>query len=405
MSTRMTPRSGVGHGKLESGGSGGGGFGGFAPNPGAPGGRPPTNKYGVPTAPMGSPKGVTFPTKRKGTWTPSAGLLREIARKANALQRNKEHAEQGGGWLDWMWPESALKTPSGYDLGGDWVRCARPLLSCDVAHGPPTHQWRQAGTLCISMGTCPTGQAFPMADPPVSPVGAPVPTTLGAIWLVKKTGQSGTSNIGTIVSSWRRNVPGSTKSPWKVGFVLLPEQFEDPFAEPQVEPLEKTLARSRPRVDIRTRPWHQPAIEFSPASPPGGTNVPHVPLPPRPGDREIKQRMDYGVTGKFYGALTEFRDMMDCFAEASGMKKPKGPIGERARKIYEHLNAKDPNGDPKHPIDAGAFAACMALENAKDFAIGKLSSQTAKNLNKSPYVAPRPGGYRGGGWSTRMHNS
>lgn len=247
---------------------------------------------------------------------------------------------------------------------------------------------------------------------------------------------------GTIISQYRRpTVTGVVPSPWVPGRIVLPEQFEDPFAEPAMQPMEKAYGRVSPGLDYfpeddtalgraarpgnrpgtrpgarpgtRPRPgsgpnvppWHPPAVDLTPGGPPGGRPGVHNPRPARPGDREIKIKMDWGFAGALYGELTEFRDMMDCFAEASGMKPPKGPIGERARRIYDHMNASNPDGSPKNPIDAMKFAKCMALANAQDFAIGKLSNEAAKRLNRSPYVAKRPGGYRGGGWSTRMHNS
>jgi len=145
--------------------------------------------------------------------------------------------------------------------------------------------------------------------------------------------------------------------------LTVPRQDDFPQSEP--EPLVKEYPK-KPRKEPKLKPWERPARVFRPGDPPGGEPDIHEELPP--GDKEeVKKKMDMGITGKIYGELTEFRDMMDCFAEASGMKKPKGTIGKRARAIYEHLNATNRDGTPKNPINTYAFAKCMALANAKDF--------------------------------------
>lgn len=196
---------------------------------------------------------------------------------------------------------------------------------------------------------------------------------------------------------WKRIGLGPT-SPFVV--VPMPKDLPGPLAEP----MEKEYPKPDVLPEVHSKPWERPAVNFLPDGPPGGVPGIHEELPPKPGDEEIKKKMDMGVAGQIYGELTEFRDMMDCFAEASGMKPPKGTIGKRARAIYEHLNATNPDGTPRNPINTYAFAKCMALANAQDFAIGKLSNETAKRLNRSPLVASRPEGYRGGGWGTRMLN-
>lgn len=205
-------------------------------------------------------------------------------------------------------------------------------------------------------------------------------------------------STGPMARLWRRIAAGPT-----VPYVVQP--MNHPSPGPLAEPMEKEYPQPETAALPGVKAWERsPSIDFTPDGPPGGTPGEHENLPPKRPNQEVKKKMDMGVAGQIYGELTEFRDMMDCFAEASGMKKPKGTIGKRARAIYEHLNATNPDGTPKNPIDTWKFAKCMALANAKDFAIGKLSNETAKNLNRSPYVASRPGGYRGGGWGTRMLN-
>lgn len=405
MSTRMKPVSGVGHGRLEAGGTGGGG-GWFAPSPGYAPPRPPGAPPRVsPAPPMGAPKNI-FPPRKRGTWQPSRGMKKELEKKASGFFNFLAWAVGDLGIEDFMQPDSPVQSPPGkWQPGGTWIRCPSPTQACEDTWSPPTvYRFLSTnGASCTTHSACATNQSYD----PVSAraAGSPVPNGWNRIRFYTKTAEADPfgNEKGTIMAQYRRTVAGEVPSPWVPGRIVLPEQFEDPFAEPAMQPMEKTYAKTRTRTAPGYKPWYQPAIEFNPDVN-GGLGVPtvHKPEPPLPPDREQKHKMDYGITGKIYGELTEFRDMMDCFASASGMKPPKGPIGDRARKIYDHLNASNPDGSPKNPIDTMAFAKCMALANAKDFAIGKLSNETAKNLNKSPYVAPRPGGYRGGGWSTRM---
>lgn len=275
--------------------------------------------------------------------------------------------------------------------GSGWSRCATPN-ACPPAI---THQYLPGGVgTCTGLPACPNNQL--LAASGAKMIGTFVGSNVAKVWHLQLVNKPlPTTWRFHIPEEWVRPVPGTPYAPW-VRVPMLPA------------PIERThwpeLSQPRDRPYVRLKPGELVAIEFTPRGPTGGKPVIHRPQPPRPPNKELKRKMDWGIPGKVYGELTEFRDMMDCFAEASGMAKPKGPIGERARRIYEHLNASNPDGSPKHPIDSGKFAQCMLLANAKDFAIGKLSNQTAKNLNRSPYVSPRPGGYRGGGFGTRMLN-
>lgn len=384
-------------------GFGGGGGGGFAPKPGGGYKVPPIPPGGLANPPMGRPRGFTFPPRRIPPWKPSKGFLDELAKKAAAFDRFKKWAE------NFLWPDSPMMTSDFFGPGGGWIRCANPTQSCEDTWGPPTDQRNVAGSgSCVAFAPCATGQVYGGTGN-VAP-GTPAPTTVGRIVYIRQTGTSGSNRVGTFLAHYYRTVPGpDTSVPYKLGRVILPDDFVEPIAEPAERDL--TQPRTQPRIDpaLKPRPWDQPAVDFEPGTRPKphapgkpGTPTVHRPLPPVPPDKEKKPfpgGVPYGAFGKWYGRATEFNDMLDCMAEAAGMPKPKGSPQERAKQVWDRYN--DPN---QPPPDGNAFAACMALENAKDMAVGRLSRGATRAMNRGPYASKRPGGYRGTGGGTRMHN-
>lgn len=172
----------------------------------------------------------------------------------------------------------------------------------------------------------------------------------------------------------------------------------DPLPAAYRPPLPQASEKTYGRPASRALPWGQtsPAMEYGPPYR-GPKPVTHPNLPPKPGDKEKKERMNYGAPGKIYGAFTEAGDAAGCYIEAKGGK---AGGGTRAKLDKAWALANDPNAPA---FDGAVFAACMILANAQDAAIGKLSGGAAKARNNSPYAPKRPGGYQGGGWSTRMH--
>lgn len=381
--------------RTEGFGGGGSGFGGFAPKPGGGYKVPPIPPGGLANPPMGLPPGMRFPQKGRGGWRPSRGLLREIATKAKAFERIKQWTQ------DFMWPDSPAQVgEEGWNVPANWTRCPTPDWAAFSFCGPepdPTHYAAVDGifdnSTCAPIGFCPGSQVIPSALP--LPVANTPPFR---VHYYHKTGEPNTF-------SWLRtyNVPAAstTNDAWTVGRVILPDEFADPFAQP--EPRHRELVYGRTSPKTHTPAWVQPALDFGPA--PGGVPgkpTDHWPLPPVRPDREKKPfpgGVPYGEFGKWYGRFTELNDMLDCMMEAAGEKPPKGPLQKRLKQVWDRYN------DPDKPApDGNAFAACMARENAQDMAIGKLSKGATRAMNRSPYASQRPGGYRGGGWGSRMHN-
>lgn len=395
---RMWNRPSGGRGLTEGFGGGGGGSG-FAPSPGRGGMRPPGAPPRVPVAspaanpPMGMPRGFRFPPKRHGGWKPSKQLLDEIGKKLNGWFNFKKWAEEYGGHLpgEQFGPEWVKTFPSDYHSNFALV-LLNPVQTLCFGSALPQYGIRNVSyvpsTACVnaswSFGTFELAAAQPAA------------AVVGGHVLLPHTGPVFTKQPAKI---WRRTNAGTT-----VNYVVAPQpQFwpdawPDPLAEPGLQ------VKERPDYGISTLnpPWAQPAIDVDPG---GKPNVPtiHKPVPPVPPDRERKpfpRGIPYGEFGKWYGRATEANDLMDCMAEAAGMPQLKGSPQDRARALWDRYN------DPELPApDGNVFAACMARESAQDAAIGRLSKGTTRALNRSPYASQRPGGYRGGGWGTRMHNS
>lgn len=238
-------------------------------------------------------------------------------------------------------------------------------------------------------------------------------------WYLKRSITTG--NVGR---EWKRFASGvSVTYVVAPAPVFYPDGLPDPLADPQSQPdfqPEKWYGsggslvmapRSRPGVGTRPDPAPEPG---NPVVPPGTPRYPaveygpddgppkpmeHVAAPPRGRDRERKEPpWKYGDPGRIYGALTEGGDAAGCMIEAMGGSS-KG-LGTRGKFLKAWQMANDP--DAPRP-DGDVFVACMVASQAQDAAIGRLSGGAAKAQNRSPYSPKRPGGYRGGGWGTRMH--
>lgn len=379
---------------LDSGGGSGGGGGAFAPSPGFPprGPRPPG---AVPSssAPGRGRKPFTIPRlpKRKPNYFDPWPV-----RGTKMLQRLLELAKK----RQWMVPDSPVGYPWHIYENG-WTRCPLPfwtvLNGCGAEPQPELWDWGGTGAFnsnCANTpdGQCPKNQVAAYDDPLNTTVGWPTNVTRVKFVRNSPAIPGRKDFIRTYV---RPSVAGQTGPypQFRRGYLALPDMWAavEPIAKPQTE----VWYGEKTGTALALRPGEKPAVEYAPGAP--GVPVVHPPAPSPGPDKEKKTPpIPYGWPGKAYGALTEFNDMLDCMAEAMGMKPPKGPLQKRAKQVWDAL------GDPNKPFDPAAFAQCMALANAQDAIIGRLSNKTAKNFNRSPYSPKRPGGYQGGGWATRM---
>jgi len=238
------------------------------------------------------------------------------------------------------------------------------------------------------------------------------------------------ATTGRIGKVWRRLQPGPTV-PYRVAPAPVFYPFDDPWYAPEPWPAPQPVpekyygsptiegglsvapgTRRNPRSDPRPSPDPDPN---PPPQPPGPPKLPalnwdpdhpkkpgkgfHSPTRPPKGDKEKKPPpWAYGAPGKVYGALTEGGDAAGCMIEAMGGSS-KG-LGTRGKFLKAWRMANDPEGGRP---DGDAFVKCMLASQAQDRAIGQLRGGSARAQNRSPYSPKRPGGYRGGGWGTRMH--
>lgn len=361
-----------------------------APKP-APGARPPPSARG-------------FPFRRFGRFLPYIGwglAAWEI--------------------YEWMQPGSPIIAGlPGWETPAGWIKCPTP--SCDF---PPSYfQW-SAAIACAPQAQCPAGQGM-------TSIGSTADTWENYFQHPTRRlltiGQHTSGVIGTAGARYRlvaaflrpADPTPEVQPKYKVGVVVLPDEFTDPYEDMSPEPEKYYEAETGTigergglrlgRVQPNPGPWPGPTpIPPPPGPPPTPGALPmeesepgkrktrrgwHVPKPPKPGEKEKKEKINYGIPGKAYGGLTEIGDAMDCMAEALGIKL-KGTMQQKAKQIWDALKER--------PMDQFAFAKCMALANISDAIIGKLRREASRRQNNSRYFSPRPRGYRGGGWGTRMH--
>lgn len=324
-----------------------------------------------------------------------------------------------------MLPESpATFGPAGYVVPAGWTQCATPDCPGTVTHW----WWSYTNGTCAALAPCPPGQAFPTnwpagTEPAIIPPFFPARDNL--IWV-----EETSPGVGTLRAQFVRPPNQWETGPlpsYETGRVILPDAFGFPGDEASPFPAfapEKyygdnmagtlgatgSLVGSRPGSGPGVGPGpgpgggpveppgppRPPMMEFGPG---GGRGRPglHEPAPPRPGDKERKEPpFNYGLPGKVYGGLTEAGDAAACYIQAKG-GEAKG--GTRSKLKQAWAMANDPDAPP---LDGPAFMACLAQANAQDAVIGGLSGGAARTQNRSPYAPKRPGGYRGGGWGTRM---
>jgi len=385
-------------------------------------------RHGAPDAPRSSPIGdrVTPPMNR-GYPTP---YQRPKGRnKRRGPQESYTFYELMREWFQpwpvpWMAPQSPGRIPTGTYHPAGWWRCGTPLQSCHNTHAPPDKQKESLGAALLcgnpQLGNCPTNQVIAGTVPINSPLA--VPTNKEIWWL-----RTNTAGNFAITDRWWRETNTAAIPLYRRGRVVLPAEFaspgDDPFPFPekngekyygnnQVGAVGQAGLITRGRPIGGTRPIGQPDPDVQYPPPPPGPGVPavnwpggggpgrpgtHVPAPPAPGDKEKKEPpFDYGAAGKVYGALTEGGDVAKCYIDAKGGDS--AGLGTRGAFKEAWKRANDPSAPP---LDGGKFMACLAAAQAQDKAIGKLSNATAKAQNRN--ASKRPGGYRGGGWGTRMH--
>lgn len=382
---------------IAGGRGGGGGF--FAPSPGFP---PPgrTRPPGAVPAPSGRtpPSGWTVPKMPHGQRSRpiSERMRRSIEDKARLGLDERKHDY-------WKYPDAPIRQSWFIEANG-WTRCANPNWpSCLLIEPQPT-LWDWAGSNAFNGncangpdGSCPQGQVSVFDEPLNDSSSFPATTTR-----VKFTRRNPSNpSRYDFIRTYAKPFPGGAPYPvFRVGRVVLPDLYEDPLAWPEAQPeMEKSYGtRSRAGVLVGAMGAAMPGVEYAPGGPPGGTPIVHPPVPPRPPNKERKEPpFNYGGAGKAYGALTEAGDAAKCYIDAKGGNS--GGLGTRGALKEAWRLANDPDAPP---LDGQQFMQCLSAANAQDALIGRLSKGAAKAQNRSPYASKRPGGYRGGGWGTRM---
>lgn len=155
-----------------------------------------------------------------------------------------------------------------------------------------------------------------------------------------------------------------------------------------------------PRPNRNPLPYQEPGSSYQPPfkGPPLKWPAPHNRLPPKKGEKEKKGSapvpQGFKMGAKAYGAWTEFADFADAMYEGVPQSKQR-PY----QNPFQKLGAVWDNWDS---MDWRKAFEAFALAQAKDYAIGKANSETAKRLSRNPYWK-RPVGPGAGNWAQRYN--
>jgi len=212
------------------------------------------------------------------------------------------------------------------------------------------------------------------------------------------------------------NAPSVSPAPW---LPIEPIGPVSPWAPPLVPKPVEPLPRPRPWFPAPqlplpevppvpwepTRPWERPVWGLVPSPDPRAPQPrpepgTHATRPPKTGDKEAKKRSPAaGLLWWAANAATESTDYIKAAYNALPWKarRFKGRDGkwrdrditqqDRLRRIYKHIE----------DLDVYEFAKNVAVNNAQDFALGKISKQVQKlNGLLAEYGYARPAGIETG---------
>lgn len=300
-------------------------------------------------------------------------------------------------------------TPAGFNLPGDWTRCANPNEECSALLGPPTHYRRITTSSCVSLGSCPTGQAFNMTGE------VPAQVLSSTRTLIYGTPSQIAGRYNLIAQFVRPSTGDAPYPEWVPGSAprvvspprywpepdYAPLRLPSPAAVPYSPPVRDPFAPPRGRP--RPRPYQRPSIDLEASPGPGRNPVVrpqpglHNQVPPGPGEKEKKTKADYGIAGRLYGAATEVKDFLDCFAKnLQGYRcGTQDGLHMYAECIYRNF----------HRVNAGGVIRCLAEQQIQDAAIGKLSGGASRAYasRMGSYAPKGPGSVGTGQWTWRLN--
>lgn len=252
---------------------------------------------------------------------------------------------------------------------------------------PQPNWWRPPGdpSPIVPDGPWPT---------PINPIYPPLP---GEAW------PSPADTPSVAPAPWQP--PKAVPSPWQPP--LVPKPVEPlPRPRPRPWPAPELPLPPVPRVpDFPVRPWERPVWELD-ATPDPRAPVPrpvpgsHATRPPKRGDKEAKKRSPAaGLLWWAANAATEATDYVKAAYNALPwqVRRFKGRDGkwrdkditpqDRLWRIHRHIEQ----------LDVYEFAKNVALNNAQDLALGKVSKQVQKlNGLLAEYGYARPAGIETG---------
>jgi len=193
------------------------------------------------------------------------------------------------------------------------------------------------------------------------------------------------------------------------GVIVLP--MDDPFSYPQgqTQMQPSPEGRTSNRVVVGLRPYEVEAASVTiPGKGPPVKNPDdvHLNVPPGRGEREEKHIDNRGKSiGDVYGAFTEADDVAKCVLKSVG-KKDWGSLRKQGFNPYgkPQRAAMAAAAAVQGKVDWKAALTCVALNNAQDEVVGRLSRAGSRRLQHSEYSPRRtsPVGWGVGGFSTRM---
>lgn len=177
---------------------------------------------------------------------------------------------------------------------------------------------------------------------------------------------------GRVFERWAR--PGGSTAPIVFGPATktLPMAMALPDLEPHTE-LQPNPggAASGPYI-----PGYNGGVEFGPGGP--RPAPPHVPRPPRPGEREIKAQVPWpaGLAAKGFHTLTEIMDAADCLFNAlPGKTRRRYPGG-----LHNKVRAIAENSDQ---IDWGSAIQCLVANQVEDAIVGGLAGRAGRAYTRA----------------------
>lgn len=186
-------------------------------------------------------------------------------------------------------------------------------------------------------------------------------------------------NTGRPFEIWTRATPSPVAIPYSAPQVAIPLAMEYP--EPP------TYRKMQPGGGVKPPyfPGVNAGVEFS-----GGgwrPSGPHKPVPPRPGEREVKVNVPLprGMreTTKAFHNLTEVQDAAECLFKAlpaAIRRKYSGGLHMKIAAVTRHMGQ----------IDWSSAVMCLVANEIEDRAVGGLTGRAGEAFRKNPYTSNRP---------------